>query len=93
LTSNAINAFATTANAKITWKSWQENNQYFLSISDNGNGASEQQLKALYDDKEVVGIQSGLGLHLIRDLAKAIDCEIEVRSTMNVGTTFVLSFK
>ncbi|MBC8883913.1 sensor histidine kinase [Flavobacterium piscinae] len=62
----------------------------FLSVTDNGKGASQDQFKALYDEKEVVGIKSGLGLHLIRDLAKAIDCEISVDSKIGMGTTFIL---
>lgn len=92
LTSNAINAFTTTQKPMIIWKAWHENNQTFLSITDNGYGASLEQFKALYDDKEVIGIKSGLGLHLIRDLAKAIDCEISVDSKPNEGTTFTLKF-
>jgi signal transduction histidine kinase len=90
LTSNAINVFATTPNPTIIWKAWQENGVSYLSITDNGPGASIEQFKALYDDKEVVGIKSGLGLHLIRDLAKAINCDIEVDSKINEGTTFKL---
>ncbi|MFY0482735.1 tetratricopeptide repeat protein [Flavobacterium sp. PLA-1-15] len=92
LTSNAINAFTTTQNPTIVWKAWHQNNQAFLSVTDNGSGASLEQFKALYDDKEVIGIKSGLGLHLIRDLAKAIDCEISVDSRTNKGTTFILKF-
>ena len=90
LTSNAINVFSTTPNPTIMWKSWQENGVSFLSITDNGPGASLDQFKALYDDKEVIGVKTGLGLHLIRDLAKTINCTIEVKSTLNEGTTFVL---
>lgn len=89
LTGNAIKALEKVENPKIIWKAWQENNKIFLSISDNGNGADLGQFKALYDEKEVVGIKSGLGLHLIRDLAKAIDCEIKVDSNLN-GTKFIL---
>jgi signal transduction histidine kinase len=92
LTSNAINIFTTTANPKITWKAWKENSVSYLSITDNGVGASKEQFKALYDDKEVVGIKSGLGLHLIRDLAKAINCQVEVVSEQEIGTTFTLKF-
>jgi len=90
LTSNAINVFTTTQNPTIIWKAWQENGKSYLSISDNGPGASQEQFKALYDDKEVVGIKSGLGLHLIRDLAKAINCEILVDSKLGEGTNFTL---
>ena len=92
LTSNAINAFTTTPNPTIIWSAWQENGISYLSIKDNGPGASEEQFKALYDDKEVVGIKSGLGLHLIRDLAKAIDCQVLVVSELEGGTTFTLKF-
>lgn len=92
LTGNAIKALEETKNPIIKWKAWQEKNQTFLSITDNGKGASQDQFKALYDEKEVVGIKSGLGLHLIRDLAKAIDCEITVNSKIGEGTTFTLKF-
>ena len=90
LTSNAINVFKSTSNPTITWKAWQENGNSFLSITDNGPGASSEQFKALYDEKEVIGIKTGLGLHLIRDLAKAINCKILVDSKINSGTTFTL---
>ena len=90
LTGNAIKALANTQNPTIIWKAWRENEQNFLSIHDNGPGANQEQFKALYDEKEVVGIQSGLGLHLIRDLAKAINCEITVSSETKLGTAFTL---
>ncbi len=90
LTSNAINVFKTTQNPEIIWKAWQEKGVSYLSITDNGPGATLDQFKALYDDKEVVGIKTGLGLHLIRDLAKAIDCEVSVDSKINEGTIFKL---
>ena len=92
LTGNAIKALDKKEHPTIQWKAWQENNQTFLSITDNGIGATQDQFKALYDDNEVVGIQTGLGLHLIRDLAKAIDCKIEVKSNLKEGTTFTLIF-
>ena len=90
LTGNAIKALNEIENPVITWKAWQENNVSYLSITDNGKGVTDQQFKALYNDKEVVGIKTGLGLHLIRDLAKAINCEIKVNSEINEGTTFTL---
>lgn len=90
LTGNGIKALEKTANATIVWKAWKENGKVYLSISDNGSGTTLDKFKALYDDKEVVGIKTGLGLHLIRDLAKAIDCEIKVDSKMNEGTTISL---
>ncbi len=90
LTSNAINVFTSTQNPTIIWKAWVENGKVLLSINDNGPGATLDKFKALYDEKVVVGIKTGLGLHLIRDLAKAIDCEIIVDSKINEGTTITL---
>ncbi len=92
LTGNAIKALDNVENPNIHWKAWKENNQTFLSITDNGPGGTQEQFKALFDETEVVGIQSGLGLHLIRDMAIAIDCSIAVDSKPNEGTTFLLSF-
>ncbi|MGC4040562.1 MAG: tetratricopeptide repeat-containing sensor histidine kinase [Flavobacterium sp.] len=93
LTGNAAKALKNTENPTIIWKAGKENNKIYLSITDNGPGASEEQFKALYDEKAVSGIKSGLGLHLIRDLAKAIDCEILVDSKLNSGTTITLKLK
>lgn len=92
LTGNAIKALDKTPNAQIIWKAWQENNKTFLSITDNGPGGTQEKFKALYDESEVIGIKSGLGLHLIRDLANAINCKIEVCSKPNAGATFTLIF-
>ena len=92
LTSNAINVFINTQNPKIIWKAWKDENRTILSITDNGPGATAEKFNALYDETQVVGIKSGLGLHLIRDLAKAIDCKIEVQTDSDNGTTVILKF-
>lgn len=93
LTGNAVKALDKNKNGKIIWKAWQENNQTHLSITDNGPGENLEKFKALYDDSEVIGIKSGLGLHLIRDLAAAINCKIEVDSKPDFGTTFTIIFQ
>ncbi len=99
LTSNAINVLASSlprndnGSLKIIWKAWQENNVSYFSIQDNGPGANEDQFKALFEDTEITSAKSGLGLYLIRDMAKAIDCEITVDSKINEGTIFVLKLK
>ncbi len=90
LTGNAIKALIDVENPIIIWKAFQQNGTTILSITDNGKGASEDQFKALYDDKEVVGIKTGLGMHLIRDLAKAINCSIHVYSEPGKGITITL---
>ena len=89
LTSNAVKALQNTSNAKVEWRAYSKNNINYLSITDNGPGATETEFKALYDENEVVGIKTGLGLHLIRDFAKAINCQISVQ-TKPGNTTFLL---
>lgn len=90
LTGNAVKVLAKRENPQILWKARQENNTILLSITDNGPGGSQEKFKALYDDSAVIGIKSGLGLHLIRDLATAINCKIEVCSKPDLGTTITI---
>jgi len=90
LTNNAVKALKRTPNAVIHWEARAEGGRTVLSVTDNGPGASEEQLNALYDDNAAIGIKSGLGLHLIRDLAKAISCQISARPNTGAGMMFSL---
>lgn len=92
LTANAIAAVSDLPEPKIIWKAWSSNGSVLLSISDNGAGGNQEHFHALYNPTEVGNIRSGLGLHLVRDLAQAIGCLIEVKSVPGDGTTFTLSF-
>jgi signal transduction histidine kinase/tetratricopeptide (TPR) repeat protein len=92
LTANAVGVLSEVSNATINWKAWKMNSQIFLSVTDNGPGITVEESSALYNENEVSGITTGLGLHLIRDLAKAISCKITVESKPGFGTTFILEF-
>ena len=91
LTANAIKALQQTTAAQITWKAWQETNKIYLSITDNGPGISSEQAKSLFDETHITGTRHGLGLHIIRDLAKAISCSINIIPGEKQGTTFILA--
>lgn len=91
LTGNAIKALEKTENPKIEWKAYTKDNQVILSIYDNGPGGTKEQFKALYDDATISGISSGLGLHLIRDLAKTINATISVKTDYESGTTITIT--
>jgi signal transduction histidine kinase len=91
LTGNSVKALNTVAGAIIEWKAWEENGKQYLSISDNGKGIDEQQLKILNEGGNNIGIKSGLGLHLVRDMAKAIACSISVTAAPGMGTSFKLA--
>jgi signal transduction histidine kinase len=92
LTANAIKVLQQIPDAAIEWKAWKENNRVFLSITDNGPGISAEQAKNLFGETAVTGTKNGLGLHIIRDLARAIKCTITIapRATSG-GTSFILS--
>lgn len=92
LTGNAIKAMEKTQNATVILKALKSEGKVIISVSDNGPGGTAEKFRALYDENEVVGIKTGLGLHLIRDLAKAIGCKIAVDTDIGSGTTFTLSF-
>lgn len=92
LTANAIKALEHTPEPVVSWKAFSTNGRTELTVTDNGPGGTQEKFRALYDEKEVVGIKTGLGLHLIRDLAKAIGCRITVESKPGTGTTFTLNF-
>jgi signal transduction histidine kinase len=91
LTSNAIRALKNTPGATIEWNAKKEGNKTILSITDNGPGIGAEQARALFDDSIVNNEKNGFGLHLIRDLAKAIQYKIAVQSEQGRGTTFTLS--
>ena len=91
LTSNAIRALKNTPGAKIEWKAKVEGAATMLSITDNGPGIAAAQARTLFEENTTSNEKHGFGLHLIRDLAKAIQYKIEVQSEMGRGTTFILS--
>lgn len=94
LTNNAVKVLGQKEGDKIiVWKAFSDENKNYLSITDNGEGASTEKFKALFDDSVTIGTKKGLGLHLIRDLSKAIDMEIDVKSEQNHGSTITLSSK
>jgi C4-dicarboxylate-specific signal transduction histidine kinase len=93
LTTNAVKAVKNIDPAKIEWVAGRtENNKCFLSIKDNGPGINSDNIKALFDETETTSVKHGLGLHIIRDLAKAIHCTIQVVPGIDKGTGFILSF-
>ena len=91
LTSNAIRAAKNGPAPLVIWRAVQEGDSIKLSITDNGPGIAEEQAKTLFEDNVVANTKNGLGLHLVRDLARAIQYSIAVNSSPGNGTTFILS--
>lgn len=92
LTNNAIKASNNNNTPQIIWKATLQKEQVILSIADNGKGISGEQLKALFSEETIISSKIGLGSYLIRDLAKAISCQISVKSNLGFGSEFQLTF-
>jgi len=93
LTANAIKAIASVENPMIVWHAFSNKDKLCLTIVDNGPGVSKEQMKVLFDESETSGINKGLGLHIVRDMAKAIECEVVWDENYTKGTAFILKFK
>lgn len=91
LTSNAIKALRGRPNGVVEWSAWKDGDRTVLSIKDNGIGIGTADMKVLYGEGKEVNGKTGLGLHLVRDLAKAIRCNISVEAQEGIGTRFVLA--
>lgn len=91
LTSNALKALQNVPDAHIRWEAEQQGTAVMLTIIDNGPGAGAEQLSALYNDDAAIGGKTGLGLHLVRDLAKAIGCKIAIKRGTETGMEFQLT--
>lgn len=64
-----------------------------ITIQDEGNGISKQQLKKLgqpYYSTKTKG--TGLGLLICFDIIKRMNGEYKIKSTQRVGTTFEIVF-
>jgi signal transduction histidine kinase len=89
LTANAVKALQKTNSPQILWKAGSENGLVKLSITDNGPGIDP----AVFQAMDIAGEDSryGLGIHIIKDLARTIQCNI---STMKIeqGTCVILTF-
>ena len=90
LTSNAIKSLAGRPGGTIRWAAREEEGKQVLSITDNGPGITDSQLQPLYNESLPSSLKAGLGLHLVRDLSKAIACVIAVSAAPGKGTEFRL---
>jgi len=92
LTANAINATKDKQKPLVVWSAHKEDNGTVLSIKDNGNGMSDENIRKFYEESTPVSGRGGLGTHIIRDLSKKIECKIEIKSEADKGTIIDLIF-
>jgi signal transduction histidine kinase len=90
LINNAVKVLQNIPDPKILCKVWDQGDYHYILIKDNGGGTNIEKFRALYDDKMSIGTTKGLGMHVIRDLCKAIDCKIDVDSDKEIGETKIM---
>jgi len=93
LSINAQKALLNTTNPTIKWTAFRRNDALVLSIQDNGPGMSEKAAGVLLAEDIGTNGLNGFGMYIIRDLSKAIQCEIHLIRPAEGGTIFELVFK
>jgi signal transduction histidine kinase len=88
---NAIQAIDSKGEIRI--RTWAENRQINVSISDSGCGIPAEQLEKIFEPfftTKPVGVGTGLGLSIVYDIITRHQGEIQVDSVPGQGTTFTL---
>ncbi len=92
LTSNSLDAMP--GGGSIMFSTWSVDNTVFVSVSDTGDGMSENVKKNIFDPffstKGVEG--TGLGMSMVYGIVTRHGGKIDVVSEIGKGTTFTLQF-
>ncbi|MFC2109788.1 tetratricopeptide repeat protein [Bacteroidota bacterium] len=96
LTGNALKF--SPENSIISYEASVKNNFTEIKITDQGVGMEPDKLKnifAIHEEKTTLGTKgekgTGLGLNIVWDFVKLNNGTISVESTINVGTTFIIT--
>ena len=82
----------------IEISSFIKGNNIYITIKDNGIGIEENKLLLIFDKRERAVAEGsevkgyGIGLYNVRRMVEDNNGQIEVKSELNVGTTFTLIF-
>lgn len=91
---NAVDAMQNLKNPKIIIKTWQEDENIMMSITDIGKGISQDELSRIFEPfftTKEVGSGTGLGLSVSHGIITKMEGAIEVESEVGEGTTFIIS--
>lgn len=73
-----------------------ENQEIILTISDDGHGIEDHIKEKIFSPfftTKSGNKGTGLGLYIVNNICKNHNAEIECESTLNEGTTFIITFK
>ena len=91
------NAIRYTQQGGVSLRCLEESGKITVEIEDSGVGIAEEHLTYIFDEfYQVKGSRGaregyGLGLSIVRRVAKLLNHELSVRSTVGRGTTFAVS--
>lgn len=93
LLSNALKF--TPEGGRISVKTWKEAEQLYLEVADTGEGIPPEAVPHIFEpfykaESNLRGMSSGVGLALVKQIIDAISGDIQVKSTLGVGTTFMI---
>ncbi len=92
---NARDAMKSKDEKKLTIRTYYDNNFVYIEISDTGVGMSEKVQRKIfepfYTTKEI-GKGTGLGLSISYNLIKDYKGDIQVKSRLNQGSSFIIKF-
>ncbi|MDL2256843.1 HAMP domain-containing histidine kinase [Bacteroidales bacterium OttesenSCG-928-I14] len=92
LTSNSIKKALEVEETTIIWKAYKVNKNTVLSIQNFGSQIEKEYVDILFSYSKNKLSTTGTGLVIVRDLAKAIKCKIDVETGEEIGTIFRLIF-
>ena len=88
----------TPENGVIKLYAEQSGNNVLLNIEDSGVGIPDNKINSLFSGFNSDSTQgtkgekgSGLGLGIVKKILDAHDFKIEIKSTLNIGTKFIIS--
>ncbi len=74
-------------------RSWEEPGHICVSIEDNGVGMSSDRIKNIFRRPQTTKENgSGIGMQAIKRIADEHQASIDIRSTLNQGSTFIVRF-
>ncbi len=78
---------------EIVLRSWHDDTYVYASVRDNGAGIPPEILSRIFDPfytTKEVGKGTGLGLSISHDIIATHHGDLQVTSSMGVGTTFTV---
>ena len=96
LINNSIKYRSTSRVPEIMIKTYMENDDFVLSVSDNGRGIAQENLEKIFNKYERLSTDvegTGVGLHLVKEIVNLSGGKISIESEPDKGTIFRVYLK